>query len=262
MLKKFFMIMLGVFIFLICPNVEAREIDVKDIIVDATESGSIGEGTISFDEELSPGDIFTFANYGIEYSFNFKYVLIYLNQEYQFEQSFSNVDGSKDSYEYKVLSYQEIFGKELEKGQNVKITGQIRQDMGSGLIFKLSIYYQIIDDVEKQVVYNNTFGVENINPTTYYEGETDILLKDIEREGYKFLGWYTSPTFEEDTRITMISKDEPDVLSLYAKWEKIEDENIITNPNTNSSMYIGIGILFILILSTILIIVYRIRKVS
>lgn len=261
MLKKFFMIMLGVFIFLICPNVEAREIDVKDIIVDATESGSIGEGTISFDEELSPGDIFTFANYEVEYSLS-SYVTIYLNQEYQFQQSFSDVDGSKDSREYKVLSYQEMFGKELEKGQSVKITGQIRQDMGSGLIFKLSIYYQIIDNVEKQVVYNNTFGVENTNPTTYYEGETDILLKDISRDGYKFLGWYTSPTFEEETRITMISKDEPDVLNIYAKWEKIEDENIITNPNTSSMFFVAIGIGFILILGTALVIVYKYKKLG
>ena len=43
----------------------------------------------------------------------------------------------------------------------------------------------------------------------------------------------------------MISGDEPEVLELYARWEKIEeesvtdssDDNIFTNPETNSSIY-------------------------
>ena len=137
-----------------------------------------------------------------------------------------------------------------------------------GPVFILNINYNLIDDTKKEVVYHNTYDAENNNPLTYYEGETDILLQDISREGYKFLGWYTSPTFEEDTRVTMISSDEPDVLELYAKWEKIEEvgdsneDNIFTNPETNSTSYILIGILSIAILGTVLTIIYRIKKVG
>ena len=57
----------------------------------------------------------------------------------------------------------------------------------------------------------------------------------------------------------MISADEPEVLELYAKWEKVEEESvtddIFTNPETSSSAYIVIGILMLTILSTVLIIV-------
>ena len=141
----------------------------------------------------------------------------------------------------------------------------------SALADAVYIYYTLEDDNPKEVIYHNTYDAENSNPTSYYEGEADILLSDIEREGYKFLGWYTSPTFEEDTRVTMISADGPEVLELYARWEKIEDESvtdsnddnsIFTNPETNSSAYVVIGILMVTILSTVLIIVYRIKKVS
>ena len=64
----------------------------------------------------------------------------------------------------------------------------------------------------------------------------------------------------------MISKDESDVLELYAKWEKIEEvgdsneDNIFVNPETNSLIYIGIGIAFILVFANILVIVYKYRK--
>ena len=66
----------------------------------------------------------------------------------------------------------------------------------------------------------------------------------------------------------MISSDEPDVLELYARWEKIEEDNVIdsndedifTNPNTSSMFYIVMGIGAILILGTALVIVYKYKK--
>ena len=135
----------------------------------------------------------------------------------------------------------------------------------SALADAVYIYYTLEDDNPKEVIYHNTYDAENSNPITYYEGEADILLNDIERDGYRFLGWYTSPTFEEDTRVTMISADEPDVLELYARWEKIEeesvtdssDDNIFTNPETNSSIYLAFGLIIILVLSTITFYIYR-----
>lgn len=65
----------------------------------------------------------------------------------------------------------------------------------------------------------------------------------------------------------MITKDVPEVLYLYAKWEKIEEvdsseDSVFKNPETNSTSYILIGILSITILGTVLTIVYRIKKVG
>lgn len=58
----------------------------------------------------------------------------------------------------------------------------------------------------------------------------------------------------------MITNNEPDVLNLYAKWEKIEET--ITNPNTSSMFYIAMGIGIILILGTALVIVYKYKKID
>lgn len=166
--------------------------------------------------------------------------------------------------EYTVLSYEELIGQTLP--ENKKLVINVNISTVSSLADAVDIYYTLVDDLPKEVIYHNTYDAENNNPTSYYEEETDILLTDISRNGYKFLGWYTSPTFEEDTRVTMISKDESDVLELYAKWEKIEEvgdsneDNIFTNPETNSTSYVLIGILSIAILGTVLTIVYRIKK--
>ena len=134
--------------------------------------------------------------------------------------------------------------------------------VSSGDAGEVNIYYTLVDEVQKEVVYHNTFYVENNNPTSYYEEETNILLSDISRDGYRFLGWYTSPTFEEETRVTMISSDEPEVLELYARWEEIEEEeeNIFTNPETRTMLYVGIGIAALVILGTVLVVLYRKKR--
>ena len=171
-----------------------------------------------------------------------------------------------EQYRYTIKSYEEVSNKNVPTVKKFKYLPYYWLNVVPFSI--LNINYNLIDDTKKEVVYHNTYDAENNNPLTYYEGETDILLQDISREGYKFLGWYTSPTFEEDTRVTMISSDEPDVLELYAKWEKIEEvgdsneDNIFTNPETNSTSYILIGILSIAILGTVLTIIYRIKKVG
>ena len=166
-------------------------------------------------------------------------------------------DELESEYIYTVHSYEEITGKSIPNNSRVLINLEIIISSTAGSTDAI-IHYTVADDNPKEVIYHNTYDALNSNPTNYYVEETDVLLSDISRDGYKFLGWYTSPTFEENTRVTMINADAPNVLNLYARWEKIE----VTNPNTNSSTYIGISILSIVILSTILIIVYRIKKVS
>lgn len=247
------LLILGI-IFVIPKGVEAKTYDISTIegIV-----GSVG-GTFTVNE----GDIFDLEfTSASEYSVdNFK---IFDNddliEEYRKDSSHNNIPS-----EYIIKTYKELTGKDIPAGKSLTIQVNIR--LNSSTIYGISVYYTLVDNNPKEVVYHNTYDVENNNPTSYYVDETDILLSDISRDGYKFLGWYTSPTFEENTRVTMISKDDPDVLELYAKWEKIEEvvdsneDNIFTNPETNSTSYILIGILSIAILGTVLTIVYRIKK--
>ena len=252
MKKIWLLLVLGV-VFIIPKGVEAKEY-YTDTIYD-----EIGANN-SFD--LNVGDVIHHVRNNVDYSqpggTDLGSIWVYVDGENYGEFSFIVID----NYDYEVRSYEEITGTTLPENKKVSIRGNITIDCAYSV---LNIYYTLEDEIQKQVVYHNTYDAENSNPITYYEGEADILLNDIERDGYRFLGWYTSPTFEEDTRVTMISADEPDVLELYARWEKIEeesvtdssDDNIFTNPETNSSIYLAFGLIIILVLSTITFYIYR-----
>lgn len=260
MKKKLLIIVVAILVFMIIPNVEAKEVSLDELYNGINFPVS---SLPTWDFELDSGDILTFERSNLKeiygyYTFDDK-VRVYINNElYNTNQQFTCDSEARENCKYTVLSYEGITNEKPPRGKNVKIAGTIVY-WTSSLNFDINLYYQYIDDVQKGVVYNNLFDATNDNPTAYYEGETDILLSDPVRKGYKFLGWYTSPDFEEDTRVTMITKDEPDELVLYAKWEK-EEENIFTNPNTSSMFYIAMGIVFILILGTALVIVYKYKK--
>ncbi len=60
------------------------------------------------------------------------------------------------------------------------------------------------------------------NPSEYYYSTTDsIQLNDPERVGYDFAGWYTTATFDDDTKVTEIAKGSIGEKTLYAKWTPI-----------------------------------------
>lgn len=248
MKKLWFILAIGI-IFIMPRVVEAKEYDLTRPYT------YFPSGYGSFTLEVEPGDVLKISNA----------YFVQVCDPSGHEILSGNYYGSV--LEYTILSYEELTGGQ-SLPENKKMIISVNASSTSTTADTIGIYYTLVDDLPKEVIYHNTYDAENNNPTSYYEEETDILLTDISRNGYKFLGWYTSPTFEEDTRVTMISKDESDVLELYAKWEKIEEvgdsneDNIFTNPETNSTSYILIGILSIAILGTVLTIVYRIRKVG
>lgn len=55
------------------------------------------------------------------------------------------------------------------------------------------------------------------NPTKYYANTKTFHLKEPEREGYTFQGWYTEKTFKN--KITKIKKGTQKNYKLYAKWK-------------------------------------------
>ena len=249
-MKKFWLLIVIGIVMIMPIGVEAKEYSMYDEFV------SVGNNN-SHDFIVKPGDVLSNMNFYL-----FSGMLIY-DPTNSLKESYDR-DNNNIPEIYTIKSYEELTGLTVPDGKRALITLHVATSCaGNGWV---SINYKLVDDNPKEVVYYNTYDAENNNPTSYYEEETDILLTDISRDGYKFLGWYTSPTFEENTRVTMISKDDPDVLELYAKWEKIEEvvdsneDNIFTNPETNSTSYILIGILSIAILGTVLTIVYRIKK--
>ena len=72
-----------------------------------------------------------------------------------------------------------------------------------------------------EVVYNLNGGTNDPNnPSEYKIGTAGIKLKDPEKDGYKFIGWYTDAEFEN--RVLYIDGIR-DKLVLYANWEYIEE---------------------------------------
>ncbi len=56
------------------------------------------------------------------------------------------------------------------------------------------------------------------NQTRYDKSSGIIYLENPEKEGSDFFGWYTSPTFEEDTKVTEFDPETMGDVTLYAKF--------------------------------------------
>ena len=70
----------------------------------------------------------------------------------------------------------------------------------------------------KLVTYSITYeldgGINKDNPTNYNEETETIILKDPEKSGVKFAGWYTA----DNSPVTKIKKGSTGNITLYAKW--------------------------------------------
>ena len=64
-----------------------------------------------------------------------------------------------------------------------------------------------IEDSSKLDIVYELDGGENSpqNQTEYLKTDGVIILEDAEKEGYDFLGWYTSEDFNEESRVTEIN---------------------------------------------------------
>lgn len=77
------------------------------------------------------------------------------------------------------------------------------------------------------------------NPSHIAFGEK-LVLQDAARDGYTFEGWYTSPYFEEDCKITEFVETDEIYFThrfLYAKWSKnaSSDDNGQTTPGDSNA---------------------------
>lgn len=70
--------------------------------------------------------------------------------------------------------------------------------------------------INYSITYHNVDGADNTNPTSYTVDDLPIELKDLTKNDFVFLGWYTDENFS--SKITEISSGTPEELNLYAKW--------------------------------------------
>lgn len=246
-MKKIKYLIVAILAFMvIIPGVDAKEIDVSNLELDKEIDVKIGDKIVYNSKKNK--DNFSLSKvsfYGEDGTSNYIYAERMLDD--------------KDKYQFVVPTAEEIFTNpslNIPDGKRLKIG--LSDTLACGVFFTISFTYYVVDDNLKKVIYNNTFDAVNNNPTSYLESETDILLKDIKRDGYSFLGWYKTSDYQEDSRTTIIDINVPEVLNLYAKWEKNKsvNEEIVENPMTYASTYIIVGIFVILMLSTVVVYIY------
>ena len=245
MKKISYLIFILIAFIVLIPKVDAKEIDISNL-------------EFAKEIEVEAGDKIIYDSNKRDDRFGIEFI------QYSLYDEVGNYFNSKSikskTYTFSIPSFYQLPDNDIQipAGKKVKITLDTWNLCGRYTC--IGVNYSLIDDNKKNVIYNNTFDAVNDNIESYYEGETDILLKDIKREGYKFLGWYTTSDYKEDSRITIIDKDAPETLELYAKWEKVESQvkkdNIEENPNTYTTTYVIAGIFIILMLSTVAVYVY------
>ena len=245
MRKISYLIFILIAFIVLTPRVDAKEIDISNL-------------EFAKEIEVEAGDKIIYDGNKRDDRFGIEFI------QYSLYDEVGNYFNSKSikskTYTFSIPSFYQLPDNDIQipAGKKVKITLDTWNLCGRYTC--IGVNYSLIDDNKKNVIYNNTFDAVNDNIESYYEGETDILLKDIKREGYKFLGWYTTSDYKEDSRITIIGKNAPETLELYAKWEKVESQvkkdNIEENPNTYTTTYVIVGIFIILMLSTVAVYVY------
>ncbi len=64
-------------------------------------------------------------------------------------------------------------------------------------------------------------GGNETEPRKFLKGESISSYGDPVREGYKFRGWYTTPSFDEGTKFEFGTIANEEDINLYARWDKI-----------------------------------------
>ena len=103
------------------------------------------------------------------------------------------------------------------------------------------VYYAGWTQFGYSIKYHNVYDAQNPNPYTYMIETETFTIKDIQRTGYYFKGWYSNSnlTVPLDTTIETGSTGE---INCYAKWEAINytisyDLNGGTNNSKNPKTY-------------------------
>lgn len=93
--------------------------------------------------------------------------------------------------------------------------------------------------ISYNIVYNLNSGTNNSgNPSTYNITSSTIILNAPTRNGYRFMGWYTTSAYTN--RVTQITSGSTGNVTLYARWEKLYTVTFINQQNVSTS-YQGIS---------------------
>ena len=85
--------------------------------------------------------------------------------------------------------------------------------------------------VTYQINYFLNGGVNNAKNASYYKSNNpSIPLHPATKDGYSFIGWYTTATFIEGTLLTSIPANSTGDINLYAKWNDGNEYKVTLDP--------------------------------
>ena len=179
-----------------------------------TEAGGQGEQVTGISAD-STGDVTVYAHFVESANYTIEYVLpdgaandpSNPTRYYTGEGVASFAPATMDGYTFLGWYADETFDTEI---------GSIPPTMNRAV----TLYARFEKNpVVSDIVYHLDGGANaSANPATYTEG-TAVTLADAEKEGYTFLGWYTSADFAEGTKVTEISADSTGDVELWARFE-------------------------------------------
>ena len=169
--------------------------------------------TIPFEFTTMPAeDIILYANWEIS-----KHTISWINPDgtviYQEEREYGEIP-SYDEETYGIPTYNKTGYTTVFKNWD-KEPEEIKTDQTYTAIYDETVNTYNI------TYYNGEVKLEGLEPSTYtYEVGTELPVYEVEH--YTFGGWYTSPTFEEDTKVEKITETDYDDKTLYAKMVRNE----------------------------------------
>lgn len=142
-------------------------------------------------------------------------------------------------------------------------------DVGSSMVYKvnlqeewatngkIAVLVKVVNAEDEMYVHNNysyeyatvNYGTYNIsyelnggensanNPETYTTADK-IVLKEPTKVNCKFVGWYTTASFDTVTQITQISPGTAGNIALYAAWIELGDVNTSGKINAEDALLI------------------------
>lgn len=90
--------------------------------------------------------------------------------------------------------------------------------------------------LSSKITYELDGGTNASGNPEVYEWKSTLVLKDAAKEGCRFDGWYTDPSFKKDSRITKIYGDTYSDITLYAKFTPLKsDAGVAGNQDVTKS---------------------------
>lgn len=234
------------------PGPATYEINLKD-------KGSATENVTNLYAFVQDGNTFTSTNQGVSNSSSTMVVTatsdgtIAFDYKVQGEANYDylSVFHNSERILYKISTKSPSYAegsKSIDVKQGDTITLSYKKDSSSDNGDDCAVITFVTPEVEKpetSVVSFETNGAGVINPTIAMDGVLTQAIPEVAREGYYFDGWYTTSTFEEESKIDDSYSYVNDT-KLYAHWMDMADAHplmgthygvSVTSSSTSSNSY-------------------------